>query len=87
VLQLSWVFGGALGVLLPPTFWVGFLVISILLVVGLVQTMLTRQGASLLPWFGGDRAVRPKLTGNGSRRFGPATAFQEGPADAPQDRT
>jgi hypothetical protein len=87
VLQLSWVFGGALGVLLPPTFWVGFLVISILLVVGLVQTMLTRQGASLLPWFGGDRAVRPKLTGNGSRRFGPATAFQEGPANPPQDRT
>jgi MFS family permease len=88
VLQLSWVFGGALGVLLPPTFWVGFLVISILLVVGLVQTMLTRQGASLLPWFGGDRAVRPRLSGNGSRRFGPATAFQEGPAaGAPQDRT
>ena len=88
VLQLAWVFGGALGVLLPPTFWVGFLVISILLAVGLVQTMLTRQGASLLPWFGGDRAVRPRMSGNGSRRFGPATALQqEGPAGPPQDRT
>src|SRR6266498_696852 len=59
VLQLAWVFGGALGVLLPATFWVGFLVVSILLVVGLVQTMLTRKGQSLLPWFGGQRPVRP----------------------------
>lgn len=72
VLQLAWVFGGALGVLLPATFWVGFLVVSLLLAVGLVQTMLTRKGQSLLPWFGGVRPVRPWRTST-------AAAFQEGP--------
>lgn len=49
VLQLSWVFGGALGVLLPPTYWIGFTVVSLLLGLGLVQTVLARRGASLLP--------------------------------------
>ena len=34
ILQLAWVFGGALGVLLPPTFWIGFLVLSVLLALG-----------------------------------------------------
>jgi hypothetical protein len=75
VLQLAWVFGGALGVLLPPTFWIGFLVVSVLLAVGLVQTMLTRKGQSLLPWFGGERPVRPWRTATGPQ----AAAFQEGP--------
>ena len=75
VLQLAWVFGGALGVLLPPTFWVGFLVISILLALGTVQTMLTRKGQSLLPWFGGQRPVRPWRTPTGPQ----AAAFHEGP--------
>jgi MFS family permease len=80
VLQLAWVFGGAIGVLLPPTFWVGFLVITILLAVGLVQTLLTRQGASLLPWFGGNRPVTPWRTGSSGRRFPTADAVhREGP--------
>lgn len=79
VLQLAWVFGGAVGILLPPVFWLGFLVISVLLAVGLVQTMLTRRGASLLPWFGGARPVRPWRTGNGARQSVPSAAFQEGP--------
>lgn len=48
VLQLGWVFGGALGVLLPTTFWVGFLVISLLLALGMVQTILATKGNSLL---------------------------------------
>jgi MFS family permease len=48
VLQLGWVFGGALGVLLPAIFWVGFLVISLLLTIGLVQTILSSRGSSLL---------------------------------------
>jgi hypothetical protein len=48
VLQMGWVFGGALGVLLPATFWVGFLVISLILALGLVQTVLANRGASLL---------------------------------------
>jgi MFS family permease len=76
VLQLAWVFGGALGVLLPATFWVGFLVISLLLAVGLAQTMLTRKGQSLLPWFGGQRPVRPWRTPTGPQA---AAAFHEGP--------
>jgi hypothetical protein len=48
VLQLTWVFGGALGVLLPPTFWLGFTVLSVLLALGLAQTLLYRRGSSLL---------------------------------------
>ncbi|WP_460404781.1 MFS transporter [Actinophytocola sediminis] len=86
VLQLAWVFGGALGVLLPPTFWIGFLVITILLVIGLVQTMLTRQGASLLPWFGGSRTIRPQRTSTSVPRSMPATAFQEGPPSESDQR-
>lgn len=78
VLQLAWVFGGALGVLLPATFWVGFLVISLLLVVGLVQTMMTRRGQSLLPWFGGDRPIRPWRPGT-PRKFTPSPAVRETP--------
>jgi MFS family permease len=83
VLQLAWVFGGALGVLLPPTFWLGFLVISLILAFGLVQTMLTRKGQSILPWFGGQRPVRPWRTATGPQQ----AAFQEGPPPPPKDRT
>ena len=83
VLQLAWVFGGALGVLLPPTFWLGFLVVSLLLAFGLVQTMLTRKGQSLLPWFGGERPVRPWRTPTGPQQ----AAFSEGPPPPPKDRT
>ena len=82
VLQLSWVFGGAIGILLPATFWLGFLVISILLAVGLVQTMLTRRGASLLPWFGGDRPIRPWRAG-APRGFTPSPAVRETPEERP----
>jgi MFS family permease len=78
VLQLAWVFGGAIGVLLPPTFWVGFLVVSVLLVVGLVQTIMTRRGNSLLPWFGGDRPIRPWRPG-APRKFTPSPAVREAP--------
>ncbi|MFC4854256.1 MFS transporter [Actinophytocola glycyrrhizae] len=87
VLQLAWVFGGALGVLLPPTFWLGFLVVSVLLAFGLVQTMLTRKGQSLLPWFGGERPVRPWRTATGPQQAPPQAVFQEGPPPPPQDRT
>jgi MFS family permease len=83
VLQLAWVLGGALGVLLPPTFWLGFLVVSLLLAFGLVQTMLTRKGQSLLPWFGGERPVRPWRTATGPQQ----AAFSEGPPPPPRDRT
>ncbi len=53
VLQLAWVTGGALGVLLPPTYWIGFVSVSVLLSAGLAQTLLARRGSSLLPGFGG----------------------------------
>jgi hypothetical protein len=59
VLQVSWVFGGALGVLLPPTYWVGFTVVSVLAAAGLAQSIITSRGGSLLPGLGGVRPRRP----------------------------
>ncbi len=55
VLQLSWVIGGAAGVLLPIEFWKGFAVISVILVIGLIQTFVSYTGHSLLPGLGGNR--------------------------------
>jgi hypothetical protein len=49
VLQTAWVMGGALGVLLPPTYWIGFATVSVFLALGLAQALLTRRGASLIP--------------------------------------
>ncbi|MPY77203.1 MAG: MFS transporter [Actinophytocola sp.] len=49
VLQLAWCSGGAIGLLLPPTYWIGFLVVSPLLALGLTQTVLAQRGRSLLP--------------------------------------
>lgn len=56
VLQLAWCFGGAVGLLLPPTYWLGFLVVSLLLAIGLAQTFLVQRGGSLLPFL----AKRPQ---------------------------
>ncbi|MDG3011743.1 MFS transporter [Rhodococcus sp. D2-41] len=58
VLQLSWVFGGALGVLLPTEYWIGFTVISVLLTIGLVQTILSYRGYSVLPGLGSSHRPR-----------------------------
>jgi len=58
VLQLAWVVGGACGVLLPPTYWIGFAVISALLALGTAQALLTNRGSTLLPGLGGDRPRR-----------------------------
>ncbi|MFC4124579.1 MFS transporter [Nocardia rhizosphaerae] len=69
VLQLSWVIGGAAGVLLPIEFWKGFAVISVILVAGLIQTFVTYTGHSLLPGLGGNR---------------PQHAEQEVPTDNPR---
>ncbi|WP_308283058.1 MFS transporter [Pseudonocardia nigra] len=53
VLQLAWVFGGALGVLLPhSTFWIGFAVISAVVAIAGVQAALLSRGRSLLPFLG-----------------------------------
>lgn len=57
VLQLSWVIGGAGGVLLPTDYWKGFAVVSAVLAVGLVQTVLSSRGHSLLPGLGGRRPL------------------------------
>ena len=57
VLQLAWVLGGALGVLVYTELWVGFTAISSLLILGLAQTVMSHRGASLIPGFGGNRPV------------------------------
>ncbi|MBE1500586.1 MFS family permease [Amycolatopsis lexingtonensis] len=64
VLQLAWCLGGGAGLLLPPTYWIGFLVITVVLAVGLTQTYLVRRGGSLVPGLGGDRPLRPEPTGS-----------------------
>jgi hypothetical protein len=46
------VFGGALGVLLPPTWWIGFTVIAVVVALGTVQTVLISRGSSMLPRVG-----------------------------------
>lgn len=79
VLQLCWCFGGAVGLLLPPTYWIGFLVVSVLLAFGFTQTFMVRRGTSLIPGLGGDRPLRPEPTsespipseaGDSRRRYG-----------------
>ncbi|MGV9857757.1 MFS transporter [Gordonia sp. NPDC003425] len=55
VLQLCWVFGASLGVLLPTALWIGFTVVAVFLGLGLVQTVLTTRGSSLIPGMGGRR--------------------------------
>jgi MFS family permease len=68
VLQLAWVFGGALGVLLPhSTFWIGFAVIACIVALAGVQTTLVSRGRSLLPRFGRRRRPTvPQPAGTGS---------------------
>ena len=57
VLQLAWVLGGAIGVLVYTELWVGFTAITALLIPGLAQTVLSYRGQSLIPGFGGNRPV------------------------------
>ncbi|MHA6624295.1 MFS transporter [Pseudonocardia sichuanensis] len=53
VLALAWVFGGALGVLLPhDNFWLGFTVVSAVVALAGVQSALLARGRSLLPFLG-----------------------------------
>ncbi|WP_142106817.1 MFS transporter [Pseudonocardia cypriaca] len=53
VLALAWVFGGAIGVLLPHhTFWIGFAVISGVIALAGIQSALVARGRSLLPFLG-----------------------------------
>lgn len=70
VLQLAWVVGGALGVLLPPSYWIGFASVSGLLGLGLTQTLLAQRGSSLIPSLG--TTGRP---GPGAGRYTPTRQF------------
>ncbi|HEU4360710.1 MAG TPA: MFS transporter [Mycobacterium sp.] len=70
-LQLAWVLGGALGVLVYTDLWVGFTAISALLIPGLAQTVLSFHGDSLIPGFGGNRPVLVEQ--EGARRGDAAT--------------
>lgn len=81
ILQLCWVFGGALGVLLPTNFLVGFTVVSALLALGLVQTILLRRGQTMLPALGGWRPTRPNIAFRGRRREQQRSAGE--PSEAP----
>jgi len=65
-LQLAWVLGGALGVLVYTDLWVGFTAITALLIPGLAQTILSFHGDSLIPGLGGNRPVR--IEQDGARR-------------------
>ncbi|MFD6159105.1 MFS transporter [Nocardia sp. NPDC060256] len=98
VLQLSWVVGGAAGVLLPTDYWKGFAVVTAILVIGLVQTFVSYRGHSLLPGLGGNRpqhaeqevpSTRPmQQTSNAYRRPGTSggetTRIQRGIGDPSQ---
>ncbi len=64
VLQLAWVLGGAMGVLVYTELWVGFTAITALLLPGLAQTVVSYRGASLIPGFGGNRPVVAEPEGN-----------------------
>jgi len=57
LLQLAWVAGGAMGVLIWTQLWVGFTGISAVLILGLAQTVVSFRGESLIPGFGGNRPV------------------------------
>ncbi len=78
VLQLAWVLGGAVGLLLPPVYWVGFGTVSLLLGLGLSQALLSRAGSSLVPGLGGDRPLRPAPTPSRRRE-------RNAPADDPTE--
>jgi len=58
-LQLAWVFGGALGVLLPPDFTIGFSVVAVVGALMFTQSLLTARGSTLVPGLGGNRPRFP----------------------------
>lgn len=57
LLQLAWVAGGAVGVLIYTELWVGFTGITAVLILGLAQTVVSYRGESLIPGLGGNRPV------------------------------
>jgi hypothetical protein len=86
VLQLSWVFGGVVGLLIggvwsfghDRVYVIGFSVITVLLAIGLVQSALVRRGRSLFPWLDYSRLTRrlrrtPQQDASDSRKKGSST--------------
>jgi MFS family permease len=63
LLQLAWVAGGAIGVLIYTQLWVGFTGVSAVLIVGLAQTIVSYRGDSLIPGLGGNRPVVAETEG------------------------
>jgi MFS family permease len=57
LLQLAWVLGGAMGVLIYTDLWAGFTGITAVLILGLAQTLVSNSGDSLIPGLGGNRPV------------------------------
>ncbi|HYN73951.1 MAG TPA: MFS transporter [Nakamurella sp.] len=86
VLQLSWVFGGVVGLLIggvwsfghDQVYLIGFSVITVVLTIGLVQSALVRRGRSLFPWLDYSRLTSrlrrtPKQRASDSRKAGQGT--------------
>jgi MFS family permease len=71
-LQLAWVLGGALGVLVYTELWVGFTAVTALLILGLAQTLVSFRGNSLIPGLGGNRPIMVEQ--EGKRRNAGASA-------------
>jgi hypothetical protein len=71
---LAWVIGGATGVLIYTDLWAGFTTITAVLILGLAQTLVSHNGASLIPGFGGNRPVLAETEGGPLSSTGSATA-------------
>jgi len=57
LLQLAWVVGGAIGVLIYTDLWIGFTAVTAVLIPGLAQTLVSHNGGSLIPGLGGNRPI------------------------------
>ncbi len=88
VLQLSWVFGGVVGLLIggvwsfghDKVYSIGFSVVTVLLVVGLIQSMLVERGRSLFPWLDYSKLTARLRRGSGSAGSASTQALQTNPA-------
>ena len=63
LLQLAWVAGGAIGVLIYTQLSVGFTAVTAVLILGLAQTVVSYRGDSLIPGLGGNRPVLAEQEG------------------------
>jgi FtsZ-interacting cell division protein ZipA len=103
VLQLSWVFGGVVGLLIggvwsfghDSVYSIGFAVITVLLIIGLAQSWLVRSGRSLFPWLDYSRLSkhfrrrdkRDKSGGGKLGGFGRKSAARDAAAPPPAPTT